>query len=393
MATCAHPFDKLMPPPSDQVAPLDVLMVSTSYPSTLTDWRGVFIRHLSEALARRDDLALQLWAPPGEPHPAVRPAATPAESAWLAALMQKGGIAHLLRNSVPRGAAHALRLLQFLRRTYARSRQVDVYHINWLQNALPLPADGRPALITVLGTDMQLLELPLMAPLLRRTMRGRRVAICPNAEWMVPALTGKFGDVATVCFVPFGIDPGWFAIRRPLVPATPARWLAVTRLTRGKLGPLFDWCEPHFRDGARELHLFGPMQEQIDLPAWVHYHGPASPAQLMNDWFPTARGLITLSQHAEGRPQVMLEAMAAGLPIIASRLAAHENIVFHRKTGWLCDTQADVATALDTLEPADANRQAGEAARGWVAHEIGTWDDCATRYMKLYRTLLQDTGA
>ncbi|HJV25437.1 MAG TPA: glycosyltransferase family 4 protein [Aromatoleum sp.] len=382
-----------MPAPIDQAAPLDVLMVSTSYPSTLTDWRGLFIRHLSDALARRDDLALQLWAPPGESHPAVRPAATSAESAWLDGLMQKGGIAHLLRNSAPQGVAHALRLLQFLRSTYVRSRKVDVYHINWLQNALPLPSNGRPALITVLGTDMQLLKLPMMTTLLRRAMRGRAGAICPNAEWMVPELTEKFGDLATIRFLPFGIDPGWFAIERSLAPTGPAKWLAVTRLTRGKLGPLFEWCEPHFRDGTRELHLFGPMQEEIELPAWVHYHGPASPAELMRDWFPGAHGLITLSRHAEGRPQVMLEAMAAGLPIIASRLPAHENIVFHHETGWLCDTPQDVAAALETLEQSEANQQAGETARQWAAREIGTWDDCATRYITLYRSLLQDSRA
>ncbi|AYH42076.1 group 1 glycosyl transferase [Azoarcus sp. DN11] len=386
-------FNTVMPAAIDHASSLDVLMVSTSYPSTLTDWRGLFIRHLSDALARRRDLALQLWAPPGDSHPAVHAAATPAESAWLAALMQQGGIAHLLRNSPLQGLARALRLLQFLRSTYARSRQVDVYHVNWLQNALPLPANGRPALITVLGTDMQLLKLPLMATLLRRAMRGRAVAICPNAEWMVPELAERFGDLATVRFVPFGIDPGWYAIERTFAADAPARWLAVTRLTRGKLGSLFEWSEAHFRDGARELHLFGPMQEEIALPDWVHYHGPATPAQLMGEWFPRARGLITLSQHAEGRPQVMLEAMAAGLPIIASRLPAHENIVFHDETGALCDRPQDVATALERLDAPDANLRAGAAARAWAAREIGTWDDCAARYTALYRQLLDNGQA
>src|SRR3546814_20018551 len=61
----------------------------------------------------------------------------------------------------------------------------------------------------------------------------------------------------------------------------------------------------------RSLHLYGPMEEEVELPGWVHYHGPASPRLLADEVFPAARGLITLSQHAEGRPQVLLEAMAA----------------------------------------------------------------------------------
>jgi glycosyltransferase involved in cell wall biosynthesis len=148
-----------------------------------------------------------------------------------------------------------------------------------------------------------------------------------------------------------------------------------------------------FQNQARELHLFGPMQEQLDLPQWVHYHGPASPETLMSEWFPQAHGLITLSQHAEGRPQVMLEAMAAGLPIVASALPAHRNIVFESHTGHLCETPASVDAAITLLEAESENRRAGEAARDWVAREIGTWDDCAERYAIVYRELRGGTRA
>jgi hypothetical protein len=248
--------------------------------------------------------------------------------------MAQGGIAHQLRRGGLRGGMKALRLLRLLRNTYVRNGDVDIHHVNWLQNALALPNDGRPLLTSVLGTDMQLLKLPLVVPLLRRVFRQRRTAICPNAEWMVPELEQHFGDVATIRFVPFGIAPGWFAIERTLAGQAQPKWLAVTRLTHAKLGPLFNWCAPLFQNQARELHLFGPMQEQLDLPQWVHYHGPASPETLMSEWFPQAHGLITLSQHAEGRPQVMLEAMAAGLPIVASALPAHRNTVLAKLATW-----------------------------------------------------------
>ncbi len=66
--------------------------------------------------------------------------------------------------------------------------------------------------MTVLGTDLKLLGLPLVKTLLRRVMRGRKVAICPNAEWMREPLELAFGDLAQVCPVPFGIDPVWYAI-------------------------------------------------------------------------------------------------------------------------------------------------------------------------------------
>jgi glycosyltransferase involved in cell wall biosynthesis len=366
-------------------------MCSTSYPADFGDWKGLFIRHLADALARRADIGLRLWAPPGELHAAITPAATARESDWLRRLMRAGGIAHQLRTSKAKAAVSALTLLRHLRSAYRRHADVDVYHVNWLQNALPVPANAKPLLVSVLGTDMELLRKPFVLPMLRHVFRGHKTIICPNADWMMAPLRDSFGDLAEIRFVPFGIDPVWFIIeRRPMADGV-ARWLVVSRLTRAKLGPLFDWCEPLFSGRQRQLHLYGPRQEDIEIPSWVHYHGPASPAELSRDCFPTAAGLITLSRHAEGRPQVMLEAMAAGLPIIASRMSAHENIVQHGRTGWLCDAPADVAAGIDRHEDPAANRSAGDAARAWSLGEIGTWDDCAGRYVRLYDHLL-DAG-
>lgn len=364
-------------------------MVSTSYPANLNDWRGLFIRHLADALARRVDIQLHLWAPPGDTHAAIVPATNDRESEFLARLMREGGIAHLLRSGGIRALSTPLELLMGLRAAYRRS-DVDLYHVNWLQNALTLPRDRKPLLVSVLGTDMQLLAKTMIKPLLRRIFARHPTLICPNADWMVEPLSSAFGDIAQVRLTPFGIDPMWYAItRHETLLANPTRWLAVTRLTRAKLGPLLDWGEALFRGQPRELHVFGPMQETLELPAWVRYHGPVSPKTLCRDWFPTAHGLISLSRHAEGRPQVMLEAMAAGMPIVASRLPAHENIVFHRETGWLCDSPSDVANGLARFEMADENFRAGKAARSWVSREIGTWEDCAGRYIAEYGKLLK----
>lgn len=365
-----------------------VFFVSTMYPQDKAGWRGVFIRNMAFALGRVPSLALSIWAPPGELPPGARAATTTEESSWLGDLVDRGGISHMMRSGGWTALLAPLKLVRFLAAAYRREPQVDIYHINWLQSALPLPRNGTPALITVLGNDLKLLRLPLMRTLLRRMMRSRRTAICPNAEWMLPALTQAFGDVAEICPVPFGIDPLWYAIERVPVTQAPRRWLVVARLTVEKLGPLFEWSRPLFADGERELHLFGPMEQQVEVPDWVHYHGPASPEQLATTWFPQASGLITLSRHAEGRPQVMLEAMAASLPIVASRMAAHETVVVDGVTGRLCDSEESYASALQELEQPDANVAFGQAARERVAKDCGTWDDCAGRYTSIYRRLM-----
>lgn len=365
-----------------------VLLVSTSYPRDESDWRGVFMRHMVAALARASDVELDIWAPPGELPATATSISTRREAKWLTKLMAAGGISHLMRHGGVRSMLAPLTLLRMLRAAYRRDATADTYHVNWLQCALPLPRNGKPALITVLGNDLNLLRLPLMRTLLRRAMRQRRVVICPNAEWMQAPLTAAFGDLAEVTPVSFGIDPCWYAIERRPVATLPKRWLAVTRLTVAKLGPLFEWSQDVFRGSERELHLFGPMQENIDVPDWVHYHGAATPDQLAAEWFGHATGLVTLSSHAEGRPQVMLEAMASGLPIIASNMPAHASIVDDGVTGILCDSAETYRKALSTLEDSAVNQHYGEAARNRVRRDMGTWDDCAHRYLAIHQQLL-----
>ncbi|MBI5627061.1 MAG: glycosyltransferase family 4 protein [Nitrosomonadales bacterium] len=361
-------------------------MSSTSYPENTQDWRGRFIANLAAALARREDIALSLWAPPGELPDNVVAAATPDDVRWLRRLSQKGGIAHLLRNRRIFTVAIVVQLLARLGRAY-RHQPADVCHVNWLQNALPLWGTHTPALITVLGSDFGLLRLPGMKALVRAVLRQRRVILAPNAEWMRPELERMFGDLAEIRPIAFGVDDPWFAVvRRP--PEQVWHWLVITRLTRNKIGNLFEWGEGLFGKD-RQLHLFGPMQEKIELPHWAQYHGSTYPEELLNTWFPQACGLITLSRHDEGRPQGMLEAMAAGLPVIASNLSAHRDIICHRQTGWLVDSVNELREALAILEMPSQNQETGKAARNWVKANIGTWDDCAGRYASAYQRLLE----
>lgn len=363
-----------------------ILLVSSTYPVDDRDWRGLFIRHIVRALARLDDIELRVWAPPGELPTGVQAHASPSEQRWLARLMQAGGIAHRFRSGGLPGKLDAVALLWHLRCAYRRPPSPDLYHVNWLQNALMLPADGRPLLLTALGTDLRLLGLPLVRRLLRRALRGRRVAICPNNDWMVAPLQQSFGDLAEVHYLPFGIDPRWYAIERA-PPAGIQRWLVVSRLTRDKLGPLFEETREWFARPGRELHLFGPMQESLAIPDWVHYHGPATSDELAGEWFPGASGLLTLSRHAEGRPQVMLEAMAAGLPIVAADIPAHASLLRHGRDGLLC-APGEAAMALQSLADPDLARRIGAAARAAAAAEYGTWDDCALRYRAMHGRLL-----
>lgn len=362
-------------------------MVSTSFPENAQDWRGRFIANLTAALARKQNVGLHLWAPPGELPAEIGNAASFNDRAWLKDMSAQGGIAHQLRTRKWYSIGTVAILLFRLARVYRRQNP-DIVHVNWLQNALPLWGTKTPAVISVLGSDFGLLHLPGMKMLLRAVFRQRRVILTPNAEWMRPVLEEAFGDLAEIRPISFGVDDSWFKVQRALSNDGKQHWLAVTRLTRNKIGELFAWSEGLFGQD-RLLHLFGPMQEEMTLPSWIVYHGATHPADLLANWFPRAAGLITLSSHDEGRPQVMLEAMAARLPVIASNLPAHRDVIRHRQTGWLVDSADEFCEALTYLETRKHNLETGEAAQNWIKANIGTWDDCAERYVAAYQSLLE----
>ena len=360
-------------------------MLSTSYPRDRSDWRGTFIRNIIEVLAKENSIDLSVWQPPGETPASARQCMTLSDADWLDRLMRSGGIAHQLRSNPAKGVVTAVQLVAKMKKACLRYPNSDVWHANWLQNALAIPAGSRGLVTTVLGTDLSLLKIPGMVSLLRRKFRNRKTVICPNSQWMVQTLSDYFGDIANVEYLPFGIGKEWYDVKR--IPSKCHRWLCVSRVTPGKIGDLFEWGESVFSKSDRELHLIGPNQAGMKIPNWVHYHGSVSPQELQSFWFPSSTGLITLSRHSEGRPQVMLEAMASAMPVIASDLAAHSDFINHRETGWICKDEESLFDAVNFLSNESKNQLVGQQARESIHAISGTWPTYANRLVRIYKSL------
>jgi glycosyltransferase involved in cell wall biosynthesis len=60
--------------------------------------------------------------------------------------------------------------------------------------------------------------------------------------------------------------------------------------------------------------------------------------------------ICVLPSFSEGNPKALLEAMACGRPVIASRIEAHEEIITHKDNGYLCETDDySIAKAIKEL--------------------------------------------
>jgi UDP-glucose:(heptosyl)LPS alpha-1,3-glucosyltransferase len=105
-----------------------------------------------------------------------------------------------------------------------------------------------------------------------------------------------------------------------------------------------------------------------------------------------AADLLVLPTLYDPFPNVCLEAMASGLPIITSATSGAAELVKTGENGYVCNA-LDIATIAQQIEACAANlttaQHMGEAARETVAPF--TLDAMAAQYVALYKSLLNKT--
>lgn len=100
-------------------------------------------------------------------------------------------------------------------------------------------------------------------------------------------------------------------------------------------------------------------------------------------------GVLSTSR-SEGLPVALIEAAAAGLPVVATPVGGVPEVVVHERTGFLGETPDELAYGLaQLLERPEGAREMGRRARLRVAARHGAVA-LADRLEELYRALLEE---
>jgi glycosyltransferase involved in cell wall biosynthesis len=249
------------------------------------------------------------------------------------------------------------------------------------------------------GSDFKKIKKSLYGRLCIRAYRSidRVVTLC-SASSEEARLEG-FDDAAVRC-IPNGVDIDVF---RPAGGADAKRETVVFvgRLIESKgvqvLLEAFELLAEE-RPGARlSVVGDGPMRRRLQrcaaaLPCRdrISFHGSCSDVQR----FLKAASVFVLPSFVEGLPNALIEAMACGLPVVATRVGGIPDVVDDGRTGILVapGDRSGVADALKALcGSAHMRAQMGSAARETIVQRYCI-EAVARRYIDLYDELLERRG-
>lgn len=228
----------------------------------------------------------------------------------------------------------------------------------------------------------------LVAPFLRIIWKDA-AAVVANSQGL-RQLANAFGPRFEIPIIPNGVDLDVYQSTER--DGSFPRLLSVGRLVHQKgldlalraLGGLkgMNWEWRIAGDGS-QMHVLQSLAKELGIEDRVIFLGWQSREQLLECYL-QANIFLFPSRH-EGMPNAMLEAMASGLPVIASCIAGSEELVVDGKTGYLVPSE-DIEALQEALKKllgdSALRKQMGLASRQHV-EENYSWEYTARQYALL----------
>ena len=243
------------------------------------------------------------------------------------------------------------------------------------------------------GTEPVLNKLHAILSPIRRLVLRKGIAVVANSTGLKKL--SECADPIPVRVIPNGVDTKFFSPKEKMKGIV-FRFLFVGRFQKQKnltylldnMAQLSQQCQTPF---VLTLVGDGPLKEEV-----IKYAGTVGISNRI-EWMSWCDKPIlrTIYQQAdcfinpslyEGMPNTVLEAMACGLPIIASNVLGNDELVRHSETGYLfnLDRPDEFQDSLkDLLENPEKARRFGIAGRHCVETEY-SWRRVAQEYVALF---------
>ncbi|HEX4403266.1 MAG TPA: glycosyltransferase [Polyangia bacterium] len=390
-----------------------VSTVTTFFPHAADRHRGVFVENLVRAMRRRcevDVIAPVPFAPPLRAKPEwYRKSQIPRRENIDGIDVEHPRFVVFPKAEVLSGMMYAAGVLPALRRARDASPDLIVHahcaYPDGVGVALAARRLGIPYVVTAHGSDVNVYaERRTLRGQIRWALRGAAATIAVSRDLLakVTRLLASSASSAPLVHIPCaGFDPAVFrprdraAVRQTLGLAARARLVVfvgqlvpikgIDRLVEawrlldvaGRLGPDdrlviigAGRCGPAL---ARQVGAAG-------IEARVVFAG-ALAQPIVAEWVGAA-DVLCLPSDNEGTPNVVVEALASGVPVVASHVGGVPELVTHERNGLLVPPR-DPAALMTALAAALERRWDPEQIRATVAH--ATWEAIADRTIECLR--------
>ncbi len=385
-----------------------LLTFTTLYPNAAAPNHGVFVENRLRHLVGTGQAAASVLAPvPWFPSRSRRFGAWARHAAAPHAETRHGiGVCHPRFAVIPRiGMSLAPALLYAgalpaARRLVAEQGPFDAIDAHyfypdgvaavWLGQRLDLPV-----VVTARGSDIT--QLPDFAVPRRLILGAARAAdaIVTVSAGLADALAALGADRRRITVLRNGVD---LSVFRPLDRAAARTALGLTRKTLLTVGALIERKgHAHIIDAMAELPEWdllivgeGPLHGALHTRAAragladrVRLLGPRAHADLPSLY--AAADISVLASSREGWANVLLESVACGTPVVASRIPGNTEVVQGRAAGLVMD-ENNAAGIVRAVRDLAANPPAREATAAYAA-QFG-WDATSHGQLALFRSVV-----
>ncbi|HJR74843.1 MAG TPA: glycosyltransferase family 4 protein [Luteimonas sp.] len=322
-----------------------------------------------------------------------------------------GGISAALATSPAKAWMVPLLILAMFVRCLREARSSDMIHANWAIcgaiAALAARLARKPVATTLRGDDVASAKKSVFSRwVLGAAVGGSDAVVCVSDAMLeeLKQLYPRSAQKMSVCRN--GVDEDYLRVRSSAGDPAVLRVLAVGSAIRrkgfdvlisamGAIGRAPILSVKIVGDGPEREEL-AARAEKLGVDSRLVFSGAVPPQEVLE--LLADADVFVLTSRSEGRPNVVLEALAAGVPVISTDLPGVRGLVEHGVNGWLFPVDDYEALAKNLREASDNRellRAMGRNARARILASGETWPVAANRYAALFGTLMSRnaTGA